>query len=149
MKTVKVFAAAELETATAMLSITIATAVVRTTAAKRISKRVKRQALSGALSSRAAAGDIRVVDGLKLDSISTKALVRILAALDLEEALRADKPVALLVTDQLDKNLALSARNIRGVRVGRAEDLNAFEVLKYRHLVVTKEGLARLQEVFS
>jgi len=107
---------------------------------QRLPKKVRRQALLGALSSRAVAGEIKVLDTLKLDQISTKAVAGLLEALGMGAEV-------LLVTDNPDEILRKSARNLPNLTLARAEDLNAYEVLRYPHLLFTREGLARLQEV--
>ncbi|NIM06395.1 MAG: 50S ribosomal protein L4 [Armatimonadetes bacterium] len=109
---------------------------------RRLPKKVRRQALCGALSSRAAAGDIRILESLELEKISTKAVVALLEALGLEEDV-------LLITDTPSEVLRKSARNLRGLMLARAEELNAYEVMRHHHLLFTKEGLSRLQEVMG
>lgn len=116
---------------------------------QRLPQKVRRLALFGALSDRAAAGEIKVLDALALEKISTKTIAALLEALGLTAALKRDQPVALLVTDTPDEVLRRSARNIPGLALGRAADLNAYAVLQFRHLLFTREGLARLQEVFG
>ncbi len=109
---------------------------------QRLPERMRRQALLGALSSRAAAGEIRVLESLSLPEISTKAVAVLLKSLGAEERV-------LLVADEPDEILRKSTRNIAGLTLARAADLNAYELLRHRHVLFTKAGLSRLQEALS
>jgi large subunit ribosomal protein L4 len=109
---------------------------------QRVPKKVRRQALRGALSSRAAAGEISVLDSLSLEEISTRAVAGLLDALKVESEV-------LLVVDKADDALMKSARNLPQLTLARAEDLNALEVMRHGRLVFTREGLSRLQEVMA
>jgi len=106
---------------------------------QRLPRKVRRQALCGALSSRAAAGEIGVLDSLALEKISTKTVAHLLKALGREDGV-------LLITDEPDEALCKSARNLPMVKLARATDLNVYEVLRHRYLLFTREGLSRLQE---
>ena len=78
-----------------------------------LNKKTRRLALKSALSAKAAAGSVLVVDGLKLDEVKTKTMQGFLNALE------AGKPV--VITANVDNNVVLSARNIPGVvKIGRA-----------------------------
>jgi len=109
---------------------------------QRLPKKVRRQALCGALTSRATSGEIRVLDSLTLDRISTKTVAEMLKALGLTDD-------TLLVTGKPDDTLMKSARNIEKLQLARAEDLNTYEVLFHHTLLFTREGLSRIQEVLA
>lgn len=112
-------------------------------------KKARQQALLCALSSRAAAGEIKVLDALALNEISTKVVAEMLQALGLGKALKSDKAIALLITDENNEILQKSARNVPGLRLTRAADLNTYEVLRHGLLLFTKEGLNRVQEALA
>ena len=106
-----------------------------------VNRKVKRLALKSALSAKAAAGDILVVDGLHLDAIKTKPMQQFL------NAVQAGKCV--VVTAQLDENVVKSARNIPGVVTSTAKLINVYDVVNAKRMVVDKAALAVIEEVFA
>ena len=107
-----------------------------------LNKKVKRLAMKSALSAKAAAGEIIVVDSIKLDSIKTKDFRAFL------NAVQADGK-ALVVTPAKDEIVMKSARNIPGVEVAMANLINVYDILKAKNLVLDKEALAVIEEVFA
>lgn len=107
--------------------------------AKALPRQKAALALRKAFSDKLAADGVRVVDALTLSQPKTKALLAVLKSLQVERG-------ALLVTDRASRELLLAARNLERVEVTRAVDLNPLQVLKYPHLVITRDGLNRLQE---
>lgn len=93
-----------------------------------------RMALRQALSARAAAGGLQVVEALRLEPPKTSALAAILKALQAPAR-------SLLVLDQADAALARAGRNLAGLRLAQAADLNAYDVLNCRRLVMTEAAL--------
>jgi large subunit ribosomal protein L4 len=108
----------------------------------RLPKKIRRQALCGALTTRATAGEIKVLDVLQLEAISTKVVAGVLNNLGLDET-------TLLIIDQPNEILTKSARNIERLEMVRAADLNTYQTLLYRKLLFTREGLNRIQEVLA
>ncbi len=104
----------------------------------KLPKKVRRAALVSALSERAQAGAITVVEALSVDSYKTKAVVAILNGLGLEGS-------TLIVTEDADAVLEASARNLPGVSVVRADGVNVYDLLRHRNLLLTKPGIERLQ----
>lgn len=104
-------------------------------------KKVRRLALRSALSVKAQNDQLIVLDELKVDLPKTKTIIAML------EALQAEK--ALIVTDGIDKNVALSARNIPGVTVVDISSANVYEVLKHQKLILTKDAVAKFEEVLA
>ena len=102
---------------------------------------MKRLALKSALSAKAAAGDILVVDGLNLDEIKTKTMKGFL------DAVEAGK--AVVVTPEVEQNVVLSARNIPGVVTTTAKVLSVYDIVNAKQLVVDKAALAVIEEVFA
>ncbi|NLM61067.1 MAG: 50S ribosomal protein L4 [Clostridiales bacterium] len=107
-----------------------------------LNKKAKRLALKSALSSKALAGDIIVVDNLELNEIKTKAMVNFLKAVGAEKS-------ALVVTPNPRKNVILSARNIPGVKTTIADVLNVYDILNGQKFIVDRQAVSRIEEVFA
>ncbi|NLL43959.1 MAG: 50S ribosomal protein L4 [Firmicutes bacterium] len=105
----------------------------------RLPKKARRAALKSALSAKAAAGNIVVLDQLKVDEPKTKVMANMLKALDVK------KP--LVVTAEWDKNVELSTRNIPGAVVAKSVGLNVYDILNSQKLVMTKDAVTKLEEV--
>lgn len=104
-------------------------------------KKVRRLALKSALSSKVLEQNIIVLDQMNLDAPKTKDMVRIL------NNLNANK--ALVVTADRDLNVEKSARNIEGVKPLKAAGVNVYDLLKYTKLVITKDAVAKIEEVLA
>ena len=107
-----------------------------------LNKKVKRLALKSALSAKAAAGEIIVVDSIKMDSIKTKDFRAFLAAV------KADGK-SLVVTPAKDEVIVKSVRNIPGVETSMANLINVYDILKAKYLVLDQNALAVIEEVFA
>lgn len=107
-----------------------------------LNKKVKRLAMKSALSAKAAAGEIIVIDGIKMDSIKTKDFRAFL------NAVKADGK-SLVVTPAKDEIVVKSARNIPGVETSMANLINVYDILKAKYLVLDKEALTVIEEVFA
>ena len=103
----------------------------------KIPKKKKRKALKMALSSKLSEDKLLVVDKIQLDEIKTKAVVKI------TEALKIDK--ALILINEADRNLMLSARNLPGVKVLKTEGLNVYDILKYQNLVIVQDSINAIE----
>jgi large subunit ribosomal protein L4 len=103
-----------------------------------VPKKVKALAFRKALSERLLAGDVVVVDELNLASHKTKDLASVVAALG-----GKNKPT-LVVTEQVDKNLKLAARNLPNVQVEPVGSVNVYELLRFEKIVTTKAALEKL-----
>jgi large subunit ribosomal protein L4 len=99
-------------------------------------------ALKSALLSKFQDGQAAIVEGFDLKSPKTKAVAKVLQDLKCEGS-------CLIVVDQADKNLVLSARNLRRVRVAPVSQLNAYDVVFHRNLVLTTGALEKLKEAHS
>ena len=106
-----------------------------------LNKKVKRLALKSALSAKAASGDIKVVDGLKLDEIKTKTMRGFLAGIG------AGKSV--VITPEVDEIVVKSARNIPGVVTTTAKILSVYDIVNAGKFIVDKAALAVIEEVFA
>ena len=107
-----------------------------------LNKKVKRLAMKSALSAKAAAGEIIVIDSIKMDSIKTKDFRAFL------NAVKADGK-SLVVTPAKDEIIVKSARNIPGVETSMANLINVYDILKAKYLVLDKEALTVIEEVFA
>ena len=106
----------------------------------KLNKKVKRLALKSALSGKVADGKILVLDDLTLSEVKTKEMIKVLNNIKVEEA--------LMVLGEGCKNEVLSARNIPGIKTCGVNTINVYDILKYDHLVVTKEAVEKIQEVY-
>ena len=104
----------------------------------KVPKKLKMLAFRKALSERLLAGDVMVVDDLKLDNHKTKPFAAALKKL-------ASAKTTLLVSDPVDDNLKLASRNLPSVAVERADSVNVYQLLRFDKIVATKSALAKLQ----
>ena len=107
-----------------------------------MNKKTKRVALYSALSAKVAAGDLIVVDDIKVDGYKTKTIVNML------NAIGADRK-ALIVLPEVDNFVVKSAANIPGVKTTLAHTINVYDILNANTFVVSKAAIARLEEVFA
>ena len=107
----------------------------------KVNKKEKRAALKSALTSRVNESKFIVVDELKLDSIKTKNFVQVLNNLKVEKA--------LVVLNDMDTNVIKSASNVPTVKTAQTNELNVFDVLKYDTVVVTKDAVKTIEEVYA
>ncbi|MEK3789467.1 MULTISPECIES: 50S ribosomal protein L4 [Paenibacillus] len=110
--------------------------------AYKLPKKVRRLAIKSALSSKVIANEIIVLDALTMNAPKTKEFAAIL------NNLKADRK-ALIVAPSYDDNVALSARNIPGVKFVAADGINVLDVLKHDKLIITKEAVQKVEEVFA
>jgi len=107
-----------------------------------INKKVKKLAMVSALSAKAADECVMVIDDLKMDEIKTKAIAAMLKEMGVESK-------ALIVTNEMEKNVYLSARNIEGVKASYVGMLNVYDVLNHDKFIVAKDAIAKLEEVYA
>ena len=107
----------------------------------KMNKKEKRIALLSALTSRVNEKKIVVLDDIKFDAIKTKKFTSVMENLKLTKA--------LLVLNDNDQNVILSARNIPTVKVALTNTINVYDILKYDTLVVTKAAVATIEEVYA
>ncbi|MBQ1640887.1 MAG: 50S ribosomal protein L4 [Lachnospiraceae bacterium] len=107
----------------------------------KMNKKEKRAALKSALTSRVQENKLIVVDELKLNEIKTKAFAQVLKNLDVEKA--------LVVLNDNDVNVVASAKNIPTVKTASTSTINVFDVLKYNTVILTKDAVATIEEVYA
>ncbi|MGQ3481614.1 50S ribosomal protein L4 [Paenibacillus sp. TY11] len=110
--------------------------------AYKLPKKVRRLAIKSALSSKVIDNEIIVLDALTLNGPKTKEFAAIL------NNLKADRK-ALIVAPSYDDNVALSARNIPGVKFVAADGINVLDVLGHDKLIITKEAVQKVEEVLA
>ena len=107
----------------------------------KLNKKEKRIALKSALTSRVQENKFIVLDELKLDEIKTKKFQEVLDNLKVSKA--------LVVLNENDQNVMLSARNIPYVRTALTNTINVYDVMKNNTVIVTKEAVATIEEVYA
>ena len=108
---------------------------------KTLNKKEKRAALKSVLTSKVNDGNLIVLDELKFDEIKTKAFKQVMDNLEVDNA--------LVVIDGNDKNVVLSARNIKNINTTPADSVNVYDVLKAKKLVLTKDSVKKIEEVYA
>ena len=106
-----------------------------------MNKKEKRAALKSALTNCVKDNNLVVLDELKLGEIKTKNFKKVLDNLKLNKS--------LVVLGSLDKNVVLSARNIEDVKTSTVNELNAYDVLKYEKVLITKDAVKNVEEVYK
>ena len=107
-----------------------------------INKKVRRLAMKSALSSKVAGDELVVLDSLKLDAIKTKEVVKVLGALNTGKK-------TLIVLPEKDDVVYRSARNIAGVKVSLVNTLNVYDILNCDTILVLKDAVAKIEEVYA
>ena len=107
-----------------------------------INKKVKKLAMISALSAKAEDGSVMVIDKLAMDEIKTKTISDMLKAMGVEGK-------ALIVTNEMEKNVYLSARNIAGVKASYVGMLNVYDILNHEKFIVAQDAVAKLEEVYA
>ncbi len=105
---------------------------------KKVSRKTRQLALRKALSERLRAGDVLLIDDLKLESPKTKEIVGVLDAMEL-------KGTALIVSQSPDKNLTLASRNVPQVALTTSESLNTYDVLRPDKLLFTRGAFEQIE----
>ncbi len=104
---------------------------------KKVNARTKQLALRKALSERLKAGDVVVVDDLKLNSAKTKDFIGVISALELKGS--------TLVVAAIDKNLTLASRNVPNVALTTSDMLNTYDVLRPDKLLFTRSAFEKIE----
>ena len=107
-----------------------------------INKKVKKLAMISALSAKAEDGSVMVIDKLAMDEIKTKTISDMLKTMGVEGK-------ALIVTNEMEKNVYLSARNIAGVKASYVGMLNVYDILNHEKFIVAQDAVAKLEEVYA
>ena len=107
----------------------------------KMNKKEKQAAIKSVLTSKLQSGDMIVLDALTLESPKTKVMAETLKNLNAEKA--------YVVIKGNDRNTVLAARNLADAKLSAANTLNVYEILKYKKLVLTKEAVKAIEEVYA
>ena len=107
----------------------------------KMNKKEKQAALKGALSDKVANGNLVVVDELKFDEIKTKSFVNVMNNLKVEKG--------LVVLADNDLNVVMSGRNVADVDTTLVNNINVYDVVKAKTLVLTKDAVSKIEEVYA
>ena len=106
-----------------------------------LNKKVRRLALKSALTTKVLENKIVVLDSLNFDEIKTKNMAKVLENINVNKA--------LVVLADKNLNVQASARNIPNVKTALVNTINTYDILKYDMFVVTKEAVAKIEEVYA
>jgi large subunit ribosomal protein L4 len=107
-----------------------------------VNKKVRRLAMKSAFSTKAAAEEIIVIDSIAVDEIKTAKIAAMLAAVGSERK-------ALIVLPEVDEKVIKSARNIPGVKTAQVNELNVYDILNADKLILAKDALTKIEEVYA
>ncbi len=108
---------------------------------KKMNRKEKQLAIKSALTSKVQDGKLIVLDKLEMDEIKTKKFVEI------QNNIKADK--ALFITKDVNENVVRSANNVPNVKTAVTNEINVYDILKYDNLVLTKDAVAAIEEVYA
>ena len=107
----------------------------------KLNKKEKRAALKSALTDKVQSNSLIVVDELEFGEIKTKNFVKVMNNLKVEKG--------LVVLADSDKNVLLSARNLEQVDTALVNTINTYDIMKAKTLVLTKDAVAKIEEVYA
>ncbi|MCQ2495559.1 MAG: 50S ribosomal protein L4 [Lachnospiraceae bacterium] len=107
----------------------------------KMNRKEKALAIKSALTSRVVENKLVVVDSLAFDAAKTKKMTAVLANLKLDKA--------LIVLDKKDENVILSARNLPNATTVTSNAINVYDILKYGNVLITKDAVAQIEEVYA
>ena len=107
-----------------------------------INKKVKRLAMKSAFSSKLLDDSIVVLDSFELAEYRTKSVINVLNAINANDK-------ALIVLPKMDDKIIKSARNIFGVKTSQVNTLNVYDILNSRKLVIVKDAISKIEEVYA
>jgi large subunit ribosomal protein L4 len=104
-------------------------------------KSMRKVAMKSALTSKVVDNEVIVLESLILDTPKTKDMLKLLSVLEIKKT--------LIITAESNENVYKSARNIKGVQVIPANNINVYDLLKYDNLIITKEAVSKIEEVYA
>ena len=107
----------------------------------KLNKKEKANAIKSVLTSKVNEEKFIVLDEFKLDEIKTKKFVEVMNNLEVAKA--------LVVTEDNDQNIVLSAKNVPDVKTALTNTINVYDILKYDTVVITKDAVAAIEEVYA
>ncbi len=106
-----------------------------------VPKSMRRVAMKSALTSKVNDGEMIILEGLELEAPKTKEIVKMLNAFNAKKT--------LIVTAESNENVYKSARNINGIQIIPANNVNVYDLLKYEKLIITKDAVSKIEEVYA
>lgn len=107
-----------------------------------VNKKERRLAMKSAFSAKAMANNIIVLDKLSLENYKTKDIVNMLSAVNAAKK-------TLLVLPEMDQKVIVSARNIPGVKTAQVNTLNVYDILNYDSLIIVRDAVNKIEEVYA
>lgn len=114
----------------------------------KLPEKIKTLALKSSLNLKAEGGNLVLLEGIKLEKAKTNGLMKIFSNLKLNGSKKKGLSL-LLLSDNIDNNLKLAARNIHALSLNRSNETHAYEVMAHNKLILTKDGLEALIERFK
>lgn len=108
----------------------------------RLPKKIKRLAMKSALSAKVSDNEIIVLEDLSFDKPKTKDMIEVLSKINAAKK-------ALIITDIKNENVIKSAANIPGIKASMVGEMNVYDIINHDSLIVTKDAVARIEEVYS
>jgi large subunit ribosomal protein L4 len=106
-----------------------------------VPKSMRRVAMKSALTSKVKDNEMIILENLELDAPKTKEIVKMLNAFDAKKT--------LIITSESNENVYKSARNIEGVAVIPANNINVYDLLKYDKVIITRNAVSKIEEVYA
>jgi len=107
-----------------------------------VPKKIRRLALKSALTTKVLDSNIIVLDELELNEIKTKEFVKVLKNLNVDGS-------ALVVLPEVDEKVIKSARNVPDVKTALVNTINTYDILKHQKFIITKDAVAKVEEVYA
>ena len=107
----------------------------------KLNKKEKQAALKSALTDKVLSSSLSVLEELKFDDIKTKSFVKVMDNLKVNSGL-------VVITDN-DKNVVMSARNVAEVDTASVSTINVYDIMKAKKVVLTKDAVAKIEEVYA
>ncbi len=107
-----------------------------------VNKKVRRLAMKSAFSAKVLDSNLIVLDSLQMTEYKTKTIINMLNALGVEKK-------ALIVLPQVDAKVIKSANNIKGIKTAQVNELNVYDMINAQKLIIVKEALAKIEEVYA
>lgn len=107
-----------------------------------VNKKEKRLAIKSAFSAKVIDNNVIILDKLTLDAYKTRDIVNMLSAVN------ANKKTLLVLPD-VDKKVIFSARNIPGVKTAQVNTLNVYDILNYDSLIIVRDAVSKIEEVYA
>ncbi len=107
----------------------------------KVSKKLRKLAVSMALSDKLINNKIVIIDDFTLPEIKTKEFIKVMNNFDVKKA--------LIILDEKNDNLEKSSKNVPGIKVMRYQGLNVYDVLKHDHLILVKPAIEKIEEALA